>query len=96
MTEEERAKYAAEARKLANRRILKFNDGKGAILCSGCRKIIKTYPTQEEINDTEPMYCGKCQERQEIGEEIRELCREFHEELKDIDTGLEKDTKRIE
>lgn len=49
--------------------IVKFNNGNGAILCSGCRTIIKVgnqYTEEErkysrgEIEYLPPQYCEKC------------------------------------
>ena len=51
------------------RLIVKFNSGLGAILCSGCRKIIKIgreFNNEEkkyiigEIQYLPPQYCDKC------------------------------------
>ena len=51
--------------------IVKFNSGAGALLCSGCRVIIKTGKdyTEEErqyaVGDLEylpPQYCEKCKD----------------------------------
>ena len=41
--------------------IIKFNSGKGAILCHGCNVIIKANLTKEEFEGkTDLMYCVKC------------------------------------
>lgn len=57
MTDEER---------LETRAIIKFNGGNGAILCSTCRTIIKTFATlsEEELrlmkeDNLPPQYCDK-------------------------------------
>jgi len=55
--------------KSINKAIIKFNNAKLALLCSGCRKIIKTgkeFNEEEskyakgEIDYLEPLYCEKC------------------------------------
>ena len=53
-----------------SKRILKFNNGAGAILCNGCRTILKegfsddgTDPfniTKADRESNEPMYCNAC------------------------------------
>ena len=43
--------------------IHKFNNGRGAMLCNGCRTIISTGPKTEEL------FCTKCKEECET-----ELC----------------------
>jgi hypothetical protein len=41
--------------------ILKFNNGRGAILCHSCHIIIKSNLTQEEWNGkTNLFYCDNC------------------------------------
>ena len=51
------------------RAIIKFNNGQGALLCSKCRKILKTgseFNTQEreyargDLNYLPPLYCESC------------------------------------
>ncbi len=42
------------------RRDVRFNGGRGAILCNACRVIIKSNLTKEEINDPTPMFCIPC------------------------------------
>lgn len=44
--------------------IIKFNNGEGAILCNKCRKIIKEYLTDEELDGkTSLLYCDSCIEK---------------------------------
>jgi hypothetical protein len=56
-------------------RIKKFNGGKGAILCNGCRVIVKQGNgiTKEDWESTEPLFCVKCrynEGRPEVGSEL--------------------------
>ncbi len=43
------------------RRDVRFNGGRGAILCNLCRAIVKSNITREEINDTTPVFCKPCE-----------------------------------
>ena len=44
--------------------IIKFNNGNGAILCHGCRIILKENLSKEEWEGkTELFYCEKCKEK---------------------------------
>lgn len=44
--------------------IIKFNGGRGAILCNECSVIIKENLTKEEIQGkTDVLYCSKCLEK---------------------------------
>jgi hypothetical protein len=58
---------------MGNKLIIKYNNGMGAILCSGCRKIIKEgfEYTEEEykysrggIDHLPPQYCEQCKSKQ--------------------------------
>lgn len=40
--------------------IYKFNNGRGAMLCNGCRTIISTGPKTDEF------YCDKCKQKNHI------------------------------
>lgn len=56
-------------------RIKKFNGGAGAILCNGCRVMVRQGNgiTKEEWESDEPLFCMKCQyskERPEVGSEL--------------------------
>lgn len=62
MTDKERG----EKERTQQMAIIKFNGGKGAILCSTCKKIIKTFSTlsKEELELMEqgglpPQYCDE-------------------------------------
>jgi hypothetical protein len=47
------------------KRIKKFNNGNGAILCNGCRVIVKegwNNITKEDWESEEPVFCEKCNE----------------------------------
>lgn len=56
------------------RRIKKFNNGMGAILCNRCRTIVKEgfYPnggiTEEEWKSEEPLFCTNCSEANKLRE----------------------------
>ena len=53
--------------------IFKFNNGNGALLCSGCRKIIKEGRKFEYLEwkamrgeyELEPQYCSECRQNLE-------------------------------
>ena len=51
--------------------IHKFNNGRGAMLCNGCRTIISTGPKTEEL------FCDKCKQKNHIIEIMK-----LDEELK--------------
>lgn len=56
-------------------RIKKFNGGAGAILCNGCRVIVKQGNgiTKEDWESCEPLFCVKChiKRRPEVGSELQ-------------------------
>jgi hypothetical protein len=55
-------------------RIKKFNGGKGAILCNGCRVIVKQGNgiSKEDWESDEPLFCIKCRlGRPEVGSEFQ-------------------------
>ena len=45
--------------------IYKFNNGRGAMLCNGCRTIISTGPRNEEL------FCDKCKQIERIIDMMR-------------------------
>ncbi len=45
--------------------IYKFNNGRGAMLCNGCRTIISTGPKTEEL------FCDKCKQIENIIDMMR-------------------------
>jgi hypothetical protein len=46
--------------------IHKFNNGRGAMLCNGCRTIISTGPKTDEL------YCDKCKQKNNIIEIMKD------------------------
>lgn len=67
----------------------KFNGGRGALICSGCRVILKTGDqfTEEEIEAAkgyafmEPQYCKKCR----LINALNESGKEWKEEIRSLD-----------
>lgn len=53
--------------------IHKFNNGRGAMLCNGCRTIISTGPKTEEL------FCDKC--NQEVKDYYEQIKKEVHQNI---------------
>lgn len=59
---------------MKSKAVFKYNNGNLALLCTGCRTIIKTglQFTEEEFETYQgkkylpPQYCGKCKEKNKI------------------------------
>lgn len=68
-------------------RIVKFNGGAGAILCNGCRVIVREHLTKEEIEDETPVFCRKCQQETNNGL-VAELA-----DAPDSKSGVRKDVR---
>jgi hypothetical protein len=64
-------------RKSAYRPIIKFNSGKGAILCNKCFTIIKENISKLEMQKTQILFCAKCAK-----EELDKFINSYEKETK--------------
>jgi len=64
-----------------NKATLKFNNGNGALLCSGCRVILKEMLAVDENSELEEQYCDECintnLSEQEWVELTKEWCKQY-------------------
>ena len=70
-----------------NKATLKFNNGNGALLCSGCRVILKEMLAVDENRELEEQYCDECintnLSEQEWVELITEKCAQLGAQYND-------------